>query len=192
MQSQDGKERQDAEQKLDEMRRNAPDEAARQAAEALQKQHQQRAENQTEGVKSGTNTDGNPNVVKDKPPAPAMTPDKQHGERASSLTLQSFEQFKKNLTKEMMNDAQITEQDLKDLEALLRRRAAERPEPEKLTGPQRGATLPAQDVRQVQSATQQSSNAQRGGPALPPPELREGQNEFTKKLSEKQRTRDKN
>lgn len=185
MQSQDAKERQEAEQKLDEMRKNATDEGMRQAAEALQKQPGGR------GPKTNTNPDPDAPAPREDPAQPGAAPDKRFGERAGTMNLQSFLQFKKHLTPEMMNEAQVTEEDLKALEEMYRRREAERREPEKLVGPQRDGALPGQGVRQVQSGPPTASGAQRGGMTLPPPELRDGQSEFTKNLSERQKKRAK-
>lgn len=178
MQSQNAKERQEAEQKLGEMSKNNQDEATRQAAEAMQKQL-------ASGRKTNTDPTGD-KTPRDDPPAPGAAADKRFGEQAGSMSLQSFQEFKKKLTKEMMNEARITEADLRALEAMIRRREEERRDTEKLVGPQRGGGLAGQGVRQVQPGTPGSTGAQRTGPALPPPELRDGQSEFTRRLSERQ------
>lgn len=188
LQSKNDQERQNAEKKLDEMRKNAQNDADRQAAEAMQKQHQQQ---QASGRRAQEFNPDKPGNVRDDPPQPAAAADRDLANRAGSLTLQDFQKFMKNLTPEQRNEAKITEQDLKEMEDFLRRREATRTDPEKLGDPSRGGILPNQGVRKVESSTQATTGAQRGGFALPPPDLREGQNEFSKILSERQKKRGK-
>src|SRR5262249_25290847 len=158
-------------QKLDEMRKNADDAATRQAADAMKKW-------------TGRRPDDVSRTPREGPAQPGAEADPRFRDQAGAMNLQKFQDWRRKLTPEEMNELQITGADLKALEEMYRRREAEPRDPERLADPSRTGVLPSQGVRKVEGANPNAGGAQRGGPTMPPPDLRDGQNEFTKSLSE--------
>ena len=111
--------------------------------------------------------------------------------KASSLQL---DDLKKRVNKDVLRKANMTEADfqkfLKAYEDLIKRQQAVRPEREKLDAPQKGgAALPSQNVRRVEAGVKAKvDKTDRLGPIQPPPELVEPQKEFSRRLSDLERT----
>jgi hypothetical protein len=108
-----------------------------------------------------------------------------------------LEEFKKKVTKDVLKQANMTEEDyqrfLKAYEEMLKKQAPPAEDKETLAGPQRGGgSLRNQGVRQVQpGGPTKTGNLERGGAAEPPPEFRESYKVFSKQLSELEKTREK-
>ena len=108
-----------------------------------------------------------------------------------------LEEFKKRVNKDVLKKANMTEEEyrqfLKAYEEMLRRKGPAAQEKEKLTAPQRGGgDLSNQNARRVvPGASGKAGDLLRGGPAVPPPEFRDAANEFSRKLSELERARQK-
>jgi hypothetical protein len=113
--------------------------------------------------------------------------------RAGELQLESI---KKHISKDVLKRANMTEAEyqkfLKAYEDLLKRQASTPAMPDKLMAPLKGPTgaLPNRGVRIAQPGVQvKPGTVERGGPTVPPPEFREAQNEFSRRLSELERLR---
>lgn len=137
-----------------------------------------------------------PDTSEPDPPEPeAGSPDNpEHLKKAGALQL---EDFKKRVTKDVLKEAKMSDEDfqkfLKDYEAMLRRQGALDRNPEKIGAPLRGGgNLPNQKAQRVVPGTQVNpGQLQRGGQALPPPEFREVHKEFSRRLSELEKLREK-
>lgn len=141
------------------------------------------------GERTGPATDPQ-NGVKD-PPAPANA---EFQKKAGDLQLETF---KKKVTKDMLKELKWTEEEYQQFlkkyaEMLSRRTKDPATGQEKLPDPKRGAgNLKNQGPRQVKGSKTSDDRAMQGGKSLPPPEFREKYQEFTQKLSELERSREK-
>jgi hypothetical protein len=105
------------------------------------------------------------------------------------LTEMQLENFRKRVNKDILKQANMSEEDfqkfLKAYRAYLEKGAETSPK-EHLAAPHTGnLTAPNQGVRQIDLGTKaKTGTAERTGPALPPPEFREAQKEFSRRLSE--------
>ncbi len=118
------------------------------------------------------------------------TVDEKSRRRAGDLQLEDL----KKVTPEILKKANMTEEEYrKFLEAYQRRQQQKNAAgDEKLVGPQRGPAkgpLTGDRLRQVEQPRGQGGNLNQSGAALPPPEFREAQNDFTRKLNEASRGR---
>jgi hypothetical protein len=128
----------------------------------------------------------------DNPPGAAANEEYQR--KASELQL---ENLKKRVNKDVLKQANMTEEEyqqfLKAYQEMLKRNTPEPKEKEKLAGPQTGnRTMRNQGVRRFDPGVEsKTGNLERLGEALPPLKYREPHKEFSKGLSEIERSRDK-
>jgi hypothetical protein len=113
--------------------------------------------------------------------------------KAGNLQL---EDYKKKITKEMLEKAKITEQEYKDFlkayEDKLKREAAEKTKPDKLPDPRRpGGFLSNRASRQVQSTDKKEDKLPHAGNAEPPPGFGPAYKEFTEETAKSRTSSEK-
>jgi hypothetical protein len=139
-------------------------------------------ESTTQSRRAGGETPPEPEISKAGGPG-----DKTNLRRAAELQL---EDFKKKVNKDILKQANMSEADfqkfMKAYRAMLEKTAAEQSKTEDLAAPHLGnLNSPNQALRRVEASVKSgASEAERTGPALPPPEFREAQKEFSRRLSE--------
>lgn len=139
-----------------------------------------------------TGDNSNPGGADTKPDE-LLKPDEENAKKAGVLQL---EDFKKHVNPDVLKKANMTEEEyrqfLRAYEEMLKRQGQLPEEKEKLVAPQKGNALAGQSTRRiVPGAQNKAGNLSRSGRALPPEGFREIQNEFSKKLSERQRAAEK-
>lgn len=128
-----------------------------------------------------------------EPEEPATPPNAAYQKRAGEMQL---EDIKKKINKDVLRELNMTEEDFqkfaKAYEEMLKRKqpAAEK---ENLAAPQRGnRALPNQDLRLVDPREQaKEGKLQRLGPAAVPPEFRDAYKEFSRRISELEKSKEK-
>jgi hypothetical protein len=157
------------------------------------------------GQQGGSEPSGKPSSPGDagvnrNPPPPEKgedelsTPDNRFLQRPGDLQL---EEFKKKVNKDVLRRLNMTEEEyqrfLKAYEEMLKRQPPPAVGKQDMASPVKGnRILPNQAVRQVESGVPSKvGNLERVGPGQPPPEYREAFKDFTQRLSEMEKTRDR-
>jgi collagen type III alpha len=131
-------------------------------------------------------------VNSDEPPEHGQAANAKYQKRAGALQL---EDLKKKVNKDVLKKANMTpeeyQQFLKAYQEMLKRKESEVGNEEKLTDPKAGSRgLGSMKSRAGAAPKGKTDDLQHGDTSLPPPEFREGYPEFTRKLSELERTRE--
>jgi collagen type III alpha len=131
-------------------------------------------------------------VNSNEPPEPGQAANTKYQKRAGALQL---EDLKKKVNKDVLKKANMTpeeyQQFLKAYQEMLKRKESEVGNEEKLTDPKAGSRgLGSMKSRAGAAPKGKADDLQHGDTSLPPPEFREGYPEFTRKLSELERTRE--
>src|SRR5207237_10765904 len=113
--------------------------------------------------------------------------------KAGSLQL---EDYKKKITKEMLDKAKISDQEYKDFlkayDEKLKREAAEKTTPDKLPDARRtGGNRSNQKSHQLQSTDKKEDKLQHAGKAEPPPGFGQAYKEFTEETAKSRTSSEK-
>jgi hypothetical protein len=107
-----------------------------------------------------------------------------------------LDDFRKKVNKDILKKANMSEEDfqkfLKAYKAYLQKQGVENSKEEELAAPHLGSmAAPNQQLRQIDASVKvKSGDPERTGPALPPPQFREAQKEFSRRLSNLNPARD--
>ena len=129
---------------------------------------------------------------RDKPAGAGTSKEAQAGaaadsdnlKKAGDLQLEEFKKKKDIAINKLHWTEEQWQQFLNDYQAMLKRRQAEPAGAEALPDPRRGGgSLSNTGVQRVTGGSGQEGGAQYRGPALPPPQFREAQKEWSEKVS---------
>jgi hypothetical protein len=147
---------------------------------------------QTPG-KPGSNSGGVPQGPREAGSSSGSGPEAAKGAEASKEFQKKagnlqLEDYKKKITKEMLEKAKISDQEYKDFlkayEDKLKREAAEKTTPDKLPDARRtGGSMSNRSSRQVQSTDKKEDKLQHAGKAEPPPGFGPAYKEFTEETA---------
>lgn len=132
----------------------------------------------------GTSDPLHPNAPVSGTPAPeGTTPDAASSRQAGDLQLEKLKKIDPKVLEKLKMTEEEYRQFLKAMEAARKRK--QKVDDEQLNAPIRGGTPAANSgLRRVEDATNGTGDLSRAGSALPPPEFREAQSDFTRRLGE--------
>ena len=131
-------------------------------------------------------------VNSDEPAEPGQAANRKYQKRAGELQL---DDLKKKVNKDVLKKANMTEEEyqqfLKAYQEMQKRKESDAGNEEKLTDPKAASPgLRSLKSRSAGTSKGKPDDLQHGGASLPPPEYREAYQEFTRKLSDLERTRE--